>query len=172
MQNININANIVSLSNPITADIVTAAIQRLNIVFNSVAFSNSLQAKSFVATNNPALSLNGKTITGKDVYDNIFSKPQVEIDIIVRKLNNPYKRYVSKTMGETNPLGNTIITYTWWLKNLSKGDLVKNYAVHLGHEIFHTNYFGYLHDPAIGTRDFDNDKDVTYAIDDILESLL
>ena len=53
-----------------------------------------------------------------------------------------------------------------------KRDLIISYATHVGHEIFHTKYLGYIHDPEISDKNFVNEKDVTYMIDDILEKLI
>lgn len=165
-----IKTKIVRLSHPVTNSIVQEATQILNKVFNLAEFEEELSRQSFVCTNRPEFCRNGKEIAGVDVFSDFISKESIEVLVSVKILRNWWKRYVSKTMGETNPNGNSIITYNWWLKN--DRNLAVNYAIHLGHEIFHTRYFGYIHDPEINDKDFVNEKDVTYMIDDILERLI
>ena len=58
------------------------------------------------------------------------------------------------------------------MKNQSQKELLVTYTTHIGHEIFHTKYFGYIHDPEFDSKEFINDKDVTYKIDEILENLI
>ena len=167
-----IETKVSRLNYPITNQVVDKATKLLNLVFNLDEFGDELSKQSFVCTNKPDFCKNGEEIKGSDVYDDFISKGKIEIDVTVKKLRHPWKRFVSKTMGETNPRGNSIITYTWWLDNRDEKDLIISYATHLGHELFHTNYFGYIHDPEINDRSFVNEKDVTYMIDDILEKLL
>lgn len=167
-----IETNALGLRLPITDKVVDEATKILNIVFNLEEFEKELSKQSFVCTNRPDLCKNGKEILGSDVFSDFISKKIIKVSLTVKKLTNPWKRYVSKTMGETNPNGNSIITYTWWLNDNSESDLVISYATHVGHEIFHTKYFGFIHDPEISDRNFVNEKDVTYMIDDILEKLI
>lgn len=167
-----IEAQIQGLRYPITDKIVAEATKILNKVFNLEEFEIELSKQSFVCSNRPLFCKNGKEILGSDVFADFISKKHIKVSLTVKKLANPWKRYFSKTMGETNPNGNSIITYTWWLDDSSERDLVISYATHVGHEIFHTKYFGYIHDPEISDRRFINEKDVTYMIDDILEKLI
>jgi hypothetical protein len=167
-----IETNIVSLRYPITIKIVSEATRILNIVFNLSEFEIELSKHSFVRSNRPEFCKNGQEISGSDVHADFISKKKIEISLTVKKLTNLWKQYVYKTMGETHPAGNSIITYHWWLDNENERDLIISYATHIGHEIFHTNYFGYVHDPGAGSKKFVNEKDVTYMIDDILEKLI
>ncbi len=159
------------LENPITSEIVEKATRILNYVFNLDEFEQELSKQSFVCSNKPDLCKNG-VILGSDVFGDFLSKKHIKVLVTVKKLKNIWKLYISGTMGETNPNGNSIITYTWWLKGKSEKDLVISYATHLGHELFHIKQLGYIHDPEINSRNFVNEKDVTYMIDDILEKLI
>lgn len=167
-----IETNVVSLRHPITNKVVDDATKILNLVFNLDEFRIELSRQSFACSNRPDFCKNGKEILGSDVFADFVSKKVIKVLLTVKKLTNPWKRYVSKTMGETNPNGISIITYNWWLDDSNERDLVVSYATHIGHEIFHTKYFGYIHDPEIHERSFVNEKDVTYMIDDILEKLI
>jgi len=157
---------------PITARIIAQATQLLNIAFNIPEFKKQLADRSFVATNKPELSSEGEEIKGKDVFKDIMSYQEINVCVSVKKLGNLWKRWISKTMGETKPSGSCIVTYNWWLKSKKGKELVINYAAHLGHEIMHTNYYGYVHHPKMGSASFNKEKDVTYVIDDILEELI
>lgn len=168
---ITIESIVGELRNPITSEMVEEATRILNLVFNLDEFEHELSKQSFVCSNRPNLCKNG-VILGSDVYKDFISKKHIKVFVNVKKLKNLWKLYVSGTMGETNPNGNSIITYTWWLEEKSESDLIISYATHLGHEIFHTKYFGYIHDPEINSRNFVNEKDVTYMIDDIIEKLI
>jgi hypothetical protein len=157
---------------PITNVITEKSIELLNIVFNLSEFKEQLVSQSFFCGNKLDLCINGKEITGLSVYEDFIGKGKIKINLTVKSLINPWKRYVSGTLGETNPNGNSIVSYTWWLNEKKGKDLIIAYATHVGHEIFHTKYFQYIHDPKYGSRNFDTNKDVTYKIDEILEHLI
>lgn len=161
-----------NLINPITSETVRKTNELLNIVFNSQEFEDALEKESFVCSNKPSICNTRNEIPGRFVFDDFVSKRIILVDLTVKKLKNPWKRRISKTMGETHPDGNLIVSYNWWLKNLNEKDLVIAYATHIGHEIFHTKYFKYIHDPEINEKKFINEKDVTYKIDDIIEALI
>jgi len=160
------------LTLPITKEILDKSIEILNIVFNQPEFKNELSVQSFYCSNRPDLCTNDKEILGETVYNDFISKEVIKINLTVKRLKNPWKRYVSGTLGETNPNGNSIISYTWWLNEKSDKDLLIAYTTHIGHEIFHTKYLKYIHEPEFGSSKFINEKDVTYMIDDILEKLI
>lgn len=157
---------------PITAEIAQRSVDLLNRVLNLDEFRDSLVKYSFVPTNKPSLSENGTDIRGIDVYNDFTHLDSIAISLKVSHLWNPWKRVISGTMGETNPKGRLIVTYPYWLRKTSKKDLVTGYATHIGHEIFHTNWYGYIHEPQKGAKSFVNDRDVTYKIDDIIGSLV
>lgn len=158
---------------PITNERVQKAFKLLNKVFNSYEFEKELCAQTFVKTNRPGFGASITTISGKEVFDDFISKGEITIDVEVRRsLGGLFRRLFFSTMGETLPSGNTIVTYPWWLNKLHGKDLLVGYATHIGHEILHTRYYGYIHDPEIGSRGFINEKDVTYKIDDILVTLI
>ncbi len=157
---------------PITAKIIAQATQLLNVVFNMPEFKKQLDAQTFVASNKPSLSSDGLDINGADVYTDIMSQKDITVTVNVKYLSHPWKRWISKTMGETKPLGTSINTYNWWLKSKKGKELVISYAAHVGHEIMHTKYYGYVHNPKMGSAKFNKEKDVTYTIDDILEDLI
>lgn len=164
------NTNVV---HPITNEIVQRSFELLNKVFNSIEFEKELCAQTFVKTNRPGFGASIETISGKEVFDDFINKGEITIDVEVkRSLGGFLKRLAFRTMGETLPSGSTIVTYPWWLKKLRGKDLLVGYATHVGHEIFHTRYYGYIHDPEFGSRGFVNERDVTYKIDDILEALI
>jgi hypothetical protein len=171
-QRVNIVVTDTQLTKPITTEVVTRSIELLNLVFNLPEFKDSLSKYAFVSTNRPNFSSEGNDIEGKAVYNDFINKGTVNINLKVKKLLNPWKRIISKTYGETNPGGYLILSYTWWLKRYKDKELVILYASHVGHEIFHTKYFGYVHDPKYNSGNFVNDRDVTYKIDDIIEALI
>jgi len=161
-----------SLRQPVTSKIIDKSIEILNTIFNSTLFRDKIIDNKFVCTNKPELCGADNFISGQAVYDDLMSVETISLRLEVKKLRNPWKRWVSKTKGETRLTGNTIKSYTWWLKNRDEKELTIIYASHVGHEIFHTNYYQYKHDPEIGSKTFQNDKDVTYKIDDIIEELI
>ena len=160
------------LTRPITKEILDKSIEILNIVFNLTEFKNELSKQSFFCSNRPDLCTNNDEILGETVYNDFISKTLIKINLTVKRLKNPWKRYISGTLGETNPNGNSIISYTWWLNEKNGNELLIAYATHIGHEIFHTKYLKYIHEPEYGSSKFINEKDVTYMIDDILEKLI
>ena len=160
------------LTQPITKEILDKSIEILNIVFNLTEFKNELSKQSFFCSNRPDLCTNNDEILGETVYNDFISKALIKINLTVKRLKNPWKRYISGTLGETNPNGNSIISYTWWLNEKNGNELLIAYATHIGHEIFHTKYLKYIHEPEYGSSKFINEKDVTYMIDDILEKLI
>lgn len=168
---ITIELQVAKLKHPVTNEIVQEAAAILNRVFNLDEFEQELSKQVFVATNRPDFARNNQ-ISGADVYADFISKERLPVTVTVKRLLNPVKRGFSRTMGETDPSGTSIITYDWWLKGETEKELLIAYATHIGHELFHTNYFGYIHDPAINDHGFVNEKDVTYMIDDILERLI
>ncbi len=157
---------------PINTRILAEATRLLNVVFNLPEFKKQLVLYSFAATNKPALSPDGNEIPGEVVYQDIMKEPNISVCASVRKLGNPWKRWISKTKGQTDPSDTCIITYTWWLKNKKGKDLVIDYTAHLAHEILHTSHFGYVHNPKLGSPQFKKEKDVAYLIDDLLENLI
>lgn len=167
-----IKTETIQLRFPITQNIVEESTKILNIVFNLNEFEEQLSKQSFICSNRSNFCKDGKEILGVNVYKDFISKKNITVQLTIKKLTNPWKRWISKTMGETDPQGNSIITYNWWLDYKTENDLVISYATHIGHEIFHTKYLGYIHDPEIGSKNFVNEKDVTYMIDDILEDLI
>lgn len=167
-----IETQVQALMYPITDKIVDEATKVLNIIFNLEEFEAELSKQSFACTNRPSFCTNGKEILGSDVFSDFISKKQIKVLLTVKKLTNYWKRYFSRTMGETNTSGNSIITYNWWLDGKSEKDLIISYATHIGHEIFHTKYFGYVHKPKINNKRFVKEKDVTYMVDDIIEKLI
>jgi hypothetical protein len=164
------------LRRPIDQVILQKGIALLNVIFNSTEFENELSKQSFVVSNKPGFSLNGLNITGKQVYDELIGSSNIFIDIQIRRGGllsvGFFKKVFFGTMGETDPSGSTIVTYNSWLKQLDDNELFILYTTHIGHEIFHTKYFGFVHDPKYGSREFLAEKDVTYKIDEILESLI
>lgn len=160
-----------TLTDPITDEIADEAIQLLNRVFNSTDFKEELSSESFYSSNRPDFSGNSTELPGKLVYEDFMNKGLIEIDVMVKHLVNPVRRFVSKTYGATNINGNQIVTYTWWLSDDPKERIIE-YATHIGHEIFHTSHFKYIHDPEYGHDDFEIDKDVSYKIDEIVEKLI
>lgn len=170
-QTVYIRAENVQVKAPVTSALVEKTLQCLNTIFNSVEFKDSLEKYDFVCTNKPDICDTSETIKGSQVYKDLIKSDTITINIRVKKLKNPWKRSISKTLGETPPSGNTITTYTWWLET-DTDTLLADYTAHIGHEIFHTKYFQYIHDPEYGSKDFVNDRDVTYKIDDILEALI
>lgn len=169
---IRLTLKVEQLNDPITNEIIRDTTKILNLVFNLDEFGKELSKQSFFASNKPSMSTDGMEISGKEVYEDFISKGAITVSVSVRKLRNLIKRYRWRTMGETAPSGTSIVTYTWWLDYINNTELLINYATHIGHELFHTNYFGYIHDPEKGSSAFVNDKDVTYKIDDILEKLI
>jgi len=161
-----------TLTYPITTEIVGESIMLLNIVFNLPEFQTELSGQKFYCSNRPSFCNNAGEILGTDVYDDFMSKELIVINLSVKNLVNPWRRFISKTFGATDINGNLIITYTWWLSQNNQKELIIEYATHIGHEIFHTEYFKYIHNPEIGNKHFDNDKDVTYKIDEIIEKLI
>jgi len=157
---------------PVTAKIIDKSIEILNTIFNSIEFRDRIIDNKFVCTNKPELCGADNYISGKAVYDDLMSVATISLHLKVKKLRNLWKRRISKTKGETKLAGNTIKSYTWWLRNRNENELIIVYASHVGHEIFHTNYYKYKHNPKKGSSAFDNEKDVTYKIDDIIEELI
>lgn len=172
-QKVKVIANEVDVSFPIDLRIVNKSLELINLVFNLPEFQDSISKYSFVCTNKPILCKNN-TIPGNSVYDDLINAKEINIDLKVKALINPWRRFISKTLGATNPSGHKIISYKWWLRKKKKDtkELTIIYASHLGHEIFHTDYFKYLHNPEYGSSGFVNEKDVTYKIDDIIEALI
>ena len=117
---ITIETEIVGIKYPITDKIVIEVTKILNLVFNLDEFGQELSKQSFICSNRPNFCKNGKEILGSDVFEDFISKKNIVVSLTVKKLTNPWKRYFSKTMGETNPNGNSIITYSWWLDNSSE----------------------------------------------------
>lgn len=167
-----IKIEIQTLTHPITTDIVDESIKLLNIVFNLPEFKTELSSQKFYCSNRPTFCKNGVEILGEDVYEDFMSKELIALKLSVKNLVNPWRRFISKTFGATDINGNLIVTYTWWLNQNNKKELIIEYATHIGHEIFHTEYFKYIHNPEIGSKHFDNDKDVTYKIDEVVEKLI
>jgi hypothetical protein len=161
-----------SIMHPVTDEIVSEALRLLNIVFNLPEFRQELSTQKFFCSNRPNFCKQGSEILGQDVYEDFINKGVIEINLTVKNLINPWRRFISKTYGATDINGDTIVTYTWWLTNNNKKELIIEYATHVGHEIFHTKYFQYIHDPEYGSKYFENDKDVTYKIDEIIEKLI
>lgn len=157
---------------PITAEIVDQTIEWLNVVFNSTEFRAEIIKNKFVCTNKPELCGEDNFISGLDVYNDLISENRILLNLKVRRLKHLWKRWISKTKGETKLAGNTIKSYTWWLTNEDPKELAILYASHVGHEIFHTKYYKYKHNPKKGSQAFENDRDVTYKIDDIIENLM
>lgn len=174
MNNSKIEIKILSkvLTQPVTEEIVFEVTKLLNLVFNLSDFKNEMYSQIFHSTNRPNFPSQNSILSGKDVYEDFINKGKIEINLIVKPLTNPWNRFVSKTLGLTDINGNTIVTYNWWLPINNKNELIIEYATHIGHEIFHTKYFQYIHDPEYGSKYFVNDKDVTYKIDEIIEKLL
>lgn len=160
------------LKRPIDASIMEKTIELLNRVFNSTEFRDLVIDNSFTCSNKPSLCGTDQTISGQAVYDDLMRIDHIELKLHIKKLWNPFKRYGYHTKGETNINGNTIITYNWWLKNKSEKERLIIYASHVGHEIFHTKYYQYIHNPKKGSRDFVEEKDVTYNIDNIIEQII
>lgn len=157
---------------PITVKVVDEALKLLNLVFNLSEFKDELSTQTFFCSNRPDFCKNSNYILGKDVYDDFIGKELILVNLTVKKLLNPWKRIFSKTYGATDINSNLITTYTWWLNSSDNKELIIEYASHIGHEIFHTKYFKYIHDPESGSKYFENDKDVTYKIDEIIEKLI
>ena len=172
MPEIKITAEVRSLKHPITEEVVSKSISLLNIVFNQPEFKESLCAQTFVGTNRPDLSNADGFIPGESVFNEFYSNKEYEIVLKVKKLKNIWERKFSKTKGKTTLKGREIVTYNWWLKNKTEKELIINYASYIGHELFHTSYFKFVHDPEYVSVDFVNDKDVIYKIDNILEELI
>jgi hypothetical protein len=161
-----------SLTLPITKEVLDRSIDILNEVFNTEEFKIELSKQSFFCSNKPSMCSENREITGESVYNDFITKGQIKINFTVKNLVNPWKRFISNTYGETDPKGNSIVSYTWWLNRKNGKELMLAYATHIGHEIFHTKYLAYIHDPEYRSREFINEKDVTYMIDDILEKLI
>lgn len=159
------------LCKPVDEGIVDKAVGLLNMAFNLPEFKHELIKQKFFCSNRPNFCQNKDFISGADVYEDFINTGVISVKLFVKPLINPWRRFISKTYGVTDVNGNEIVTYTWWLSN-NKKDLIREYASHIGHEIFHTRYFQYIHDPKYNSRNFDNNKDVTYKIDEILESLI
>lgn len=168
-QKVIIETESIQLRSPVTNAIAEKSIAILNEVFNAPEFGEMLSKYSFVCTNKPAMCDSSGNISGANVYAEFMKAGTISINLRVRR--NLFKK-ISGTLGETPSQGNTITTYTWWLDDDNERDLVIDYATHVGHEIFHTLYFKYIHDPEYGSKNFVNDRDVTYKIDDILEELI
>lgn len=158
---------------PIDVNIVKKAIALVNNVYRSEEFQTEIEKYNFVCSNKPDLCDSSGVINGGTVYRDIMQYDTIVINLTVKNIGIRFwRRYISKTQGATAPTGNSIVTYTWWLDNNNMKDLIIQYAAHIGHEIFHTKYYKYIHDPSAGSRGFVNDKDVTYKIDDIIEALI
>lgn len=171
-QTVIIKTTEIKTANPIDSVIVKKSISLLNIVFNQIEFKDSLSIQKFTCSNKPILCNSTNYISGKKVYEGFIANDTINISVNIKKLKNPWRRWISKTKGITSTTGRNITTYTWWLKNKPEKELIIAYASHVGHEIFHTNYFKYIHKPKFGTKNFINDKDITYKIDDIIEYLI
>ncbi len=162
----------VNIRYPINTEIVKQAMKLVNSALNDNEFKNELEKCSFVCTNRQDLCDSTNNISGKTVYEDFIKHDTLSLNLIIKKLLNPWKRHISGTLGETDPRSNTILTYTWWLFYKDRKELVINYATHIGHELFHTKYLGYIHYPSVDSRDFVGDRDVTYKIDEIIEKLI
>lgn len=161
------------LRSPIDSTIVDTVTQLLNTVYNSQEFWDSLSDKSFVCSNRPDMCSGNSEITGSAVFNELVSQDTLLIDLEVRKVGIMFwKRYFFETLGETDTNGKLVVTYDYWLESSNRKNLIIDYATHIGHELFHTAHFAFLHDPGFGKKGFIESKDVTYTIDHILESLL
>ena len=163
------------LRKPIDETLVAQSIEMLNVIFNLPAFGEALSKETFVATNRPGFG-NGETIPGLDVYNDFISKGTLIVNLEIKKGGffsvGWFRNVAFGTLGETNVTGSTIVTYNSWLKKLTPRDRLIYYTTHIGHELFHTNYFGYIHDPAVANADFKGERDVTYKVDEIIEKLI
>lgn len=171
-QNIVVKVESATTKKTINDEIIKESVAVLNKVLNDPAFKDSLMAQSFVCTNKPSFCGADGMISGKKVYEDLIQKETLKVNLKVKFLWNPWRRWKSRTRGITGTKGTTIKTYTWWLKRKSKKERTIAYASHVGHELFHTVYFQYVHNPKFGSKEFVNDKDVSYKIDDILEALI
>lgn len=160
-----------SLTEPVREEIVTKAIDLLNKVLNTEEFKALLTKQEFYCSNRPGFGNSEEYLSGEDVYSDLLKVGKIQLQLIVKPLWNPWRRFISNTLGATNIHSNVIVTYTWWLPKEHE-DLIIKYATHVGHELFHTSYFQYVHDPPYGSRNFLNEKDVIYKIDDIIETLI
>lgn len=158
---------------PIDMAVVKKAIELVNAVYASQDFRDELDKYNFICSNKPSLCDRSLVIPGSVVYADFTKFDTLTINLVVKRVGLKFwKRYLTGTLGETDPQGTTILTYTWWLDDEDVRELTIGYATHIGHEIFHTKYYQYLHDPAYGSKDFDGEKDVTYKVDSIMEALI
>jgi hypothetical protein len=171
-QKVTVQLGQLDVSKPVTKEIAAKSIYYLNKVLNLPDFKQDLLSCSFFCSNRPELcNMVSHTIPGDSVYNDLMKKGILVIQLKV-KASLPWQYLFTKTYGKTSPYYNSILTYKWWLRSYEEKELVIQYASHVGHEMFHTSYFGYLHDPALGTRGFTNDHDVCYKLGDIIMALI
>ena len=175
MTNPHINIELASknVTYPITSEMANRTIDTLNDVFNSDEFRDVITKNRFIGLNKENLTSTGGYTSGETVYNDLINKRSVAVNLVVTNLMNPWKRFVSKTMSETNIHGNTIVTYDWWLKKKMGKEVFITYASHVGHQILHTKYYKYQQPESIQEiASATEDLGVKYKIDNILEDLI
>ncbi len=169
---IGIKTEIIESSDPITKEIIKLSTQLLNQIINSQEFGDSLRKYSFDCRNIDNNCNSAKEISGEKVLNDIMSLDTVTIKLKIKNGKWNIKARMNKTIGKTYGSKNLITTYTYWTKGMSQSELIKSYTSHLAHELMHTSYFYYVHDPKFSSKNFDKQKDVCYTIGNIVDSLI